>query len=269
MLYKEFYEKLKLERELTTPSKEIADYFSKHDEELCVEVYDIRYDAFYKPIEFGLIYVGKKELYTNTHQNKPNQPIYVYRTETPNGTLGEHIGNFTMLSADMCRSYNIHSKGKSASVEFKNFCYYPVNIPEGYDDEYACREFVLSCEEIRTDGYTDVYCKEVAENIMDMSKELDYDWVMEETTDSDTHEECWRIYSADFAKKAYIGQDVIFCINEKSLVNAMKEESISSYCDFQKHDVIEMIGDGTYMEYEAYVIIRNKLSVRTYAKEAK
>jgi hypothetical protein len=47
----------------------------------------------------------------------------------------------------------------------------------------------------------------------------------------------------------------------------MAEESISSFCDFKKHDVIVEYPSGEFDEDEAYVIIRDKLTMRVEREE--
>lgn len=212
----------------------------------------------------------EQKLYANCWQNTgmPNQTIWVYNTPMPDGKLGDAVGDFMAVSPDYNRCYKVRP---TAYVEFKGFVYYPE--PE-YDEEYCvldietkCYMFIEHCEDIfKSYAFTDVWNEEVAINMMALSERLGLGWVMEEIQEN--YEDGWRIYHSGFANKAYIGQDVVFCFDEKTLVEVMAEESITSLCDFKKHDVITMHSDGEYNEDEAYVIIRNKNIVMNNAQKS-
>ena len=214
-----------------------------------------------------------KELYTQCWRNTgmPEQVTYVYHTEEPDGKLRDAIGDVVAVSYDMQRQYTI----KSYAVAFRDFLYYAdleVDQLNEEDDFYEHNMsiflycFVDGCEDVFTKGRVEVPFKDVAHSMMAMSDKFKFGWKMREAT-SDDGQPCWRVYSKTIADMMYLDEDVIFCFSEESLVKAMREESISSFCDFKKHPVIIECPSGKFDEDEAYVIIRDKLTMRAMRKE--
>ena len=203
-------------------------------------------------------------LHTNFWQNKgmSEQPIWVYKTEEPDGKLGEAVGNICAISDDMKRHYLI----TSYAVAFQDFWYYADTTVEGLDEdgtykdnmELLLHSFVQDCEEVFTSCRAYVYFKDVADNMMSMSERLGLGWVLEESYDADTYEQCWTIYSAEFAKKAHIGQNAIYCYTEEALSETVQELAQEGYIvefSSELEECYVMIdADGNYEIDEAYVV---------------
>lgn len=196
-----------------------------------------------------------QKLYTKTWQNMgmDNQPIWVFKTPTPNGRLGNKVGDYVALSSDFRRTYNITLN--DTAVYFKDFAYYvedPIHWEDGNKPGYACREFIQGCEEVWFDGYATVWFKDIAENMMAMSKRFNYGWVIEEY--SEDYEIGYRIYREDIAKKAHLEEDCVFLFTAEALVEYMADDTISKRCNFVKEEVIMIYPSGEFDEDMAYVV---------------
>lgn len=183
----------------------------------------------------------------------------VYQTPIKDGELDTLVGDIVAISKDNCRTYIISDS--SVKHEGQRIVIIPSHEDEeiGWSGAMLCRHFVAQCEEVTLKGYATVWQKTIVDAMVELSDKLDLGWVTEEYYDSDTMEEGYRVYSKWFAEKAFIGQNVIFCFSEESLVEIMAAESISSFCDFKKHEVIMECPSGNFISDEAYVIIRDKL----------
>ena len=193
-----------------------------------------------------------KKLYTNTWHNTGNEPIWVYQTEEPEGTLGSRVGNYVALSKDMSRCYHIYP----SFVEFLGYNTI-FDGEEGLTEELLCQQFVLSCEEVFCYRHTTEYVEQIVQAMIKMSERFGLGWVVEEYYDRDTYETGWRIYSAEFAKKLHINEDCVYCfskeIAEEEIWNFAKE-GIQARCSMELEPVIMMYPDGSYDEDEAYVV---------------
>lgn len=191
----------------------------------------------------------------------------VFDAPKTDASYEDAIGDIVAISKDNCRTYVISSL--YVKHEGQRICIIPNCEDEeaGWSGTMLRRHFVEECEEVTIDGYTTVWQKTIVDAMVELSEKLDLGWVIEEHYDEATKEEGWRVYRRDFAEKAYIGQDVLFCFSTEALVEALREESISSFCDFKKHEVIMQDADGSFEEDEAYVIIRDKLTVRFNREE--
>lgn len=203
------------------------------------------------------------ELFVNTWQNTgmKNQPIWVFQTETPDGTLGNYVGDYVALSADMRRAY--HLDGLSIRFPFGDEKYIPVDDVDeeaGLTRDGLLRQFVEYAEKVFVYGRCFCYFKEVAEALVRCANAVGYKWILQEGYDSDTHEDVWTIYAEWFAERANIGKNVIYCFSKESVEEALNEYEGSS-CDMELHDVIMEYPDGYYEEDEAYVVILNRKEV--------
>jgi hypothetical protein len=158
----------------------------------------------------------------------------------------------------MTRIYHIVYGGQA--VNFNGFVYYAedeVHFENGNTPEYACRQFIDNCEEVFYDGYTTVWFKDIADNMIAMSERHGLGWVVEEYDDTITHEEGWHIYSAEFAKKLHLDGNCVYCFSKKCAeeeVHRFTEEGKKTRCSYKKEPVIMMYPDGSYDEDEAYVV---------------
>lgn len=192
------------------------------------------------------------KLYTNTWCNTAmsNQPTWVFETERPNGCLGERIGQYCGISADRRRIYTLGND----YVWFGDYGYYPKADEEaGLTTDGLCRQFVEDCEGVFCRRRVVVWHEDIAKAMMTMSEQLGLGWVMIEDRDYDTYEDCWRIYSADFVKKAHIGENVTFCFSEESVEEVLTEVPFSM-CNYVMEEVIMEYPDGSYDEDMAYVV---------------
>ena len=125
----------------------------------------------------------REKLFTSTWQNTgmKNQVIWIYQTKERNGKLGDKVGKYSALSADHQRIYHV-IYGDTA-VDIDGFVYYaedPVHFEDGNTPQSACNQFIMSCEEVFFGNYTDVYFKDMAEAMIDMSDRFGLGWQMEE-----------------------------------------------------------------------------------------
>lgn len=214
-------------------------------------------------------------LVANMWQNTgmPNQPIWVYNAEREDVGLGERVGDYVALSADMSRMYRIMYDG--IAVEYQGFMYYAedeVHKEGGNTPEYACHHFIECCEKVFTDGYcTNVWFKDIAENMIAMSERLGLGWVMQEQYNREEYSEYWEVYSAEFAKKTHIKDQCIFCFSEESA-----EEAINDYVELGRiarssmefESVLLADPDGGYEEESAIVVYwAEQVTVRCFDNE--
>ena len=200
----------------------------------------------------------KEMLYTNTWTNTgmPNQPTWVYNAQTQDATLGEKVGDYCAISSDMRRVYKVQYN--DCCVEHRDFCYYPTQDEEiGLCTDTLCCAFIDHCEEVFNDGRAFVLLDEIAENMLDMSERLGLGWVSEEWYDTDTYEDFTVIYSAEFAKKAHIGEKAVYCFSEETMheeVHRLAQEGYAVTFSGEEEDVIMIYPDGSYEEDKAYVV---------------
>jgi len=192
------------------------------------------------------------KLYTNTWCNTgmPDQVTWVYETEEPNGKLGDRIGRYCAISADRRRIYTIGND----YVWFGDYGYYPEADEEaGLTTDLLCMRFVEDCEELFNRRRVEVWLDDIAKAMMAMSEMLGLGWVMERFTDNETYEDGYMIYSADFAKKAHIGEYVAYCFSKES-VEEVLAETPGARCDYEWQSVIMEYPNGSYDEDMAYVV---------------
>lgn len=193
-----------------------------------------------------------------TNTGMPNQVTWVFNVVNPDDTLGDHIGDYVAVSADKQRVYHIHGSKHSAYVEFNGFCFYPADendheewVEYGFDADSLCRCFVTSCEEVFNDEKAEVPCDIIVRNMIEMSKRFGLGWVKDSIKDG--WEETPVVYSEALAKKAHIGEDVVYCFCEKSLVETMRENP-GAKCSFVKEYVVMIYPNGEQDEEMAYVV---------------
>lgn len=206
-------------------------------------------------------------LYSKEWQNTgmDKQPIYRWNTFDCNDKSGDH-DRYLVDSDDRSRTYGVTPWGVTIinlydePVE-EDFVYYADEecsmLEDGFDRGVLIHAFIHDSEDVWTRGRADVYFKEVAENMIAMSERYNFGWVVEELWCEEEHSEFWRIYSREFAEKAYIGQNVSFCFREDALVEVMGMGG-NNWSDFKKHEVIMMYQDGSYDKDEAYVVFHDK-----------
>ena len=196
--------------------------------------------------------------FTNTFTNEAmsNQVTWVFNTLKPNGHLGDAIGDYVAVSSDKRRTYVIEPLCVKHDGERVVIIPNAEEEEVGFTSDMLKRTFVEHCEEVVNDGLCTVYFETVANAMKDLSRKIGLGWVIEESYDYETYEDCWHIYRKDFADKMYIGQDVYFAFTEECLVETMAEMP-NAYCDFKKHEVIMMYPSREYDEDEAYVIFCN------------
>lgn len=175
---------------------------------------------------------------------------WVYETENPDGIFRERVGTYCAVSADKRRIYTIGD----GYVNFRNFYYYPEKIEDDWrlDEEILSMQFVRDCDEVFRNGRVDVYFEDIANGMKAMSEALELGWIMKEFYNNEAYDIVYRFYSIDFAKKAHIGENVIFCFSEES-VREVLADNPGATCDFKMQSVIMDYSDG-YDEDNAYII---------------
>lgn len=204
-------------------------------------------------------------LYTNFWQNTdmPNEPIWVYDAESKDAPFGERVGDYCAISADKSRFYKVIFDG--TVVEHQGFRYAP---DRSYDEdvEHFCDAFIVHCEEVFSNGRAFIYHDEMAENMMKMAEQLGLSWVSEEWHDTDTYEDYIVIYSAEFAKKAHIGEKAVYCYSEEVMHEEVQRLAQDGYIvtfSSEEEECITIYPDGNYDVDKAYVVTWEEPNVTT------